>query len=108
MGIPVCRAAFMRVTGIGASSLTQTRQNTLSGHESSLSCQELGMSRLILNKNKPPLYLDARQWLEHYADTHGEQSPMDCLTFLPAGRKQFYYAQYALARIQQGREPASL
>ena len=67
------------------------------------------MNRLMLGRNHPPLYLDARQWLEHYADTHGEQSPMDCLTFLPAGRKMFYYAQYASARAQQvGLAPASL
>ena len=108
MGIPVCRAAFMRVTGIGASSLTKARPSALSGHASSLSRQELGMNRLMLGRNHPPLYLDARQWLEHYADTNGEQSPMDCLTFLPAGRKQFYYAQYASARAQQGLTPASL
>ena len=87
MGIPVCKAAFMRVTGIGASSLTKARQSAVSGHASSLSRQELGMNRLMLSRNHPPLYLDARQWLEHYADTHGEHSPMDCLTFLPAGRK---------------------
>ena len=58
------------------------------------------MNRLMLSRSHPPLYLDARQWLEHYADTHGEQSSMDCLTFLPAGRKQFYYAQYASANVR--------
>ena len=66
------------------------------------------MNRLMLSGNHAPLFLDARQWLEQYADTHGEHSPMDCLTFLPAGRKQFYHAQYLSARAQQGLEPASL
>ena len=108
MGMPVCKASFLRVTGIGANSLTRARQGAVMGLASSLSRQELGVSRLIRSTNKHPLYLDARQWLEHYADTHGEHSPMDCLTFLPAGKKQFYYAQYASARAKQGSKPASL
>ena len=108
MGVPVCKAAFMRITGISAWSLTQARRNVLRGHNSSLSRQELGLSRSIVSRNHPDLYIDARQWLEHYADTHGEHSPMDCLTFLPAGRKQFYYTQYSLIRSQQCRPAASL
>ena len=39
-------------------------------------------------------YLSARQWLEHYASTHAEMSPMDEKAYLPAGRKMFYYYQY--------------
>ena len=108
MGIPVCRAAFLRVTGIGVSSLTTARRCALEGHASSLSRKTLGMHRLIVGTSHDPLFLDARQWLEHYADTHGEQAPMELLTFLPAGRKQFYWAQYKLMREQQGLEPAAL
>ena len=35
-----------------------------------------------------------RQWLEWYADTHAEQSPMDAKAYLLAGRKAFYFAHY--------------
>ena len=51
------------------------------GATSSLSRKELHIGQRIVDTNRELLYLGARQWLEHYADTHGEQSPMDCLTF---------------------------
>ena len=39
-------------------------------------------------------YLGARAWLEWYAETHAEMSPMNLQAYLPAGRKCFYYAHY--------------
>ena len=48
----------------------------MQGDRSSMSSQELGKVRLIQLNSKPPLYLDARAWLEVYASAHGEQSPM--------------------------------
>lgn len=80
--------AFMRLTGVGASSLSTARSAALSGHQSSLSRRELDYSRGITAFSKPPKYLDARQWLENYAMTHGEQSPMRLQVVLPSGRKR--------------------
>ena len=91
LGVHICRVAFLKLTGIGASSLVKARESALRNHLSSMSFKELNTCLRIVNTNQEPLYMDARQWLEHYADTHGEQSPMDCVTFLPSGRKQFYY-----------------
>ena len=39
------------------------------------------------NTNKAATYLMARQWLEWYADTHAEISPMHGEAYLLAGRK---------------------
>eukprot|EP00974_Lingulodinium_polyedra_P107988 10453727-Lingulodinium_polyedra.AAC.1 len=48
----------------------------------------------IGNHSKAAAYLGARQWLAWYAETHAELSPQDNRTYLPAGRKCFYYAHY--------------
>ena len=103
MGEAVCREAFLRLTGIGSSSLCTARDGASKGCQSSLSREELQLRRSILNTNKENLYLDARQWLEHFADTHGDASPIDCLTFLPSGRRSFYHNQYVFQRTQQNR-----
>ena len=50
------------------------------------------------NTNKPKLCVGARQWLEWYADTAGDHSPMHLETFLPKGRKSCYYAMYVYVR----------
>ena len=98
LGYNVCRTAFRCLTGIGSSSLSSARAAAIAGHESSLSRSELGMCKLIRNTNKDKLYLDARCWLEHYADRAGDHSPMDVDTFLPKGRKYCYWAFYAQDR----------
>ena len=103
MGLRVCRVAFLLLTGLGASSLMKAREAAMQGKQSSLSRVDLQLHRRIANTNKENLYIDARQWLEHYADTHGDHSPMDCLTFLPCGRKRFYYNQYVFNKNQQKR-----
>ena len=46
----------------------------------------------MASTNKSAANLGARQWLEWYADSHAERSPMDGKAYLPAGRKAFYYA----------------
>ena len=94
LGQPVCRNAFMTLTGIGAWSLTDARTKAESGHKSCLSRAELGNKLLIQNTSRPKLYLDARNWLMHYADTHAEKSPISLESYLPAGRKAFYHAAY--------------
>eukprot|EP00812_Abedinium_dasypus_P011432 NODE_498_length_1524_cov_2.803268.p1 GENE.NODE_498_length_1524_cov_2.803268~~NODE_498_length_1524_cov_2.803268.p1 ORF type:complete len:436 (+),score=56.79 NODE_498_length_1524_cov_2.803268:192-1310(+) len=106
MGEDVCRDAFLALAGVCVSSLEAARNGALRETKSSLSLKELLMCQRIANTNREPLYLDARQWLEHYAGSHGEQSPMDCLTFLPAGRKQFYYFHYKHDRETQKRNAA--
>ena len=63
---------------------------------------------LIVRGSKPKLLLDARQWLEVYADTHAEQSPISLTSYLPGGRKQFYWLIYERDRKLQRRQAASL
>ena len=98
LGNRVCRRAFMALTGIGPYSLSKARSDAARNARSSLSSSELGNCLLIKNTIKPKLYLDARRWLEWYADTSGEQSPMHIETFLPNGRKSDYYAMYVYNR----------
>ena len=69
---------------------------------------ELSYFLKIVNTNKSKLYLDARQWLEHYASTHGDHSPMDGTMTLPSGRKYFYYRLYVESAKRSGVEPASM
>ena len=98
LGYQVCKAAFLLLTGIGSSSLTAARKAAIAGHELRLSPREKGICQLIRNTNKEKLYLDARRWLLHYAETAGGHSPMDIDTYLPKGRKQCYWAMYVHVR----------
>ena len=108
LGQLVCENAFRMITGISSWSLTRARAGAQAGHASSLSNAELGSSQMIKSASKQNLYLDARQWLEHYAATHAEQSPISLQLELPAGRKFFYYMAYAEDRSSQGRPTAAL
>ena len=94
LGVYVCEAAFQRLTGVGSWALTKARSAALDGHASSLSRSELGYTQLVRNTNKQNVYLDARQWLERYADSHAEQSSISGRMELPSGRKGFYYCAY--------------
>ena len=94
LGRPVCRNAFMTLTGIGAWSLTDARKKAESGNKSCLSRHERGDNILVQNTSQPKKYLDARNWLVHYADTHAEKSPISLESYLPAGRKAFYHSAY--------------
>ena len=98
LGKNVCRRAFLALTGLGSNSLTRARSAAAADKRSSLSGAELGSCLLIKNTNRPKLYLDARMWLEHFADSSGEHSPMHIETFLPNGRKSDYYAMYVYNR----------
>ena len=77
------------LTGITSYVLSQARDAALQGHSSALSVHEVGMHACIRNQSKPHVYLSARQWLDNYASTHAEMSPMDYKAFLPSGRKSF-------------------
>ena len=95
MGHHVCKEAFVKITGIGNWSVQHARDMVLNGTVSSLSRRELGYARVIQARNKEPKYLDARAWLEHYADKFGDRSPMEMMTYLPKGRTSTVYALYA-------------
>ena len=108
LGHSVCENAFRMLTGISSWSLTRARAGAKAGHLSSLSNAELGSSQMIKSASKANLYLDAHQWLEHYAATHAEQSPISLQLELPAGRKFSYYTAYAEDRSSRGRPTAAL
>ena len=108
LGQPVCRVAFMRLTGIGGSSLTAAKNAVLMHKVSSCAHNELSRWMLIVSNSKPPMYLDCRQWLEWYADTHADKSPLTLTSYLPGGRKSFYHLIYEQDRRSAGLIPASL
>ena len=86
--------ALILLTGMTSYLLGQARDAALQGNNSALSVQEVGIHACIRNHAKAHVYLSARQWLDNYASTHAEMSPMDYKAFLPSGRKVFYYYQY--------------
>lgn len=94
MGFRVCRDAFLRLTGLGVSQLQEARQGAVEGKRSWLSGCEMGLYQSIRNTSKAKAYLSARQWLEHYAVTHAERSPMKFGAYLPGARKLFYWHHY--------------
>ena len=100
LGMNVCRDAFLALSGMGVSTLQAARDAALAGKVSwsSESERELhGFSMHADSHNKThgrSAYLGARAWLEWYAETHAEMSPMSLQAYLPAGRKCFYYAHY--------------
>jgi hypothetical protein len=108
LGYSVCRIALMKLSGIGSWSLTEARKKADSNQKSCLSRRELGNAILIQNTNKPKQYIDARNWLVHYADTHSDRSPISLECYLPAGRKAFYHAMYEHERKAAGKPSASL
>ena len=108
LGQEVCRDAFRILTGIGNSSLTTAKQSVIQRKQSSHALSELSTWLKIVATNKPKLYLDARQWLEWYADTHAERSPISLTAYLPRGRKKFYYLIYERDRRSRGCECAQL
>ena len=108
LGQPVCREAFRLLTGIGQSSLTRAKESVMQMRRTSSARSELSHWLDIVATNKPKLYLDARQWLEYYADTHAEQSPISLTSYLPGGRKQFYHLIYERDRQRTGQLAASL
>ena len=107
MGFHVCKPAWVKITGIGNWSLTEALKKVKADKRSSLSRREVGISRNIEVNAKEAKYLDARAWLEHYAEKFGDHSPTDFVTYIPKGRKSAVHALYAHDRTCQGREYAS-
>ena len=96
-GVRVCSRAFQILAGISAGAIQDIRVKVSKGvvniwKESSLSWMA------IKNASKAHRYIDSRNWLEAYAENHGEKSPMSLRVYLPAGRKFFYHSQYEYER----------
>ena len=108
LGHTVCYKAFRALTGIGGASLTDARLAAQEGRMSAYGASELNTYLSAPANSKPAMYLDARQWLEHYADTHAELSPMTLEAYLPCGRKEMYHHQYHADRRGMGKKPCSL
>ena len=108
LGQKVCRTAFRLITGIGNSSLQSAREAVLHNKVSSCGNNEIGRWMLIISNSKPAHYLDCRQWLERYADSHADQSPHTLTSYLPGGRTSFDYLIYEHDRNEAGLIPASL
>ena len=96
-GIRVCVRAFQKLTGISAGTMHNIREKIGKGVVNISSNSGLAWME-IRNQATAKRYLDARVWLESYADIHGEKSPMSLQVFLPAGRKFFYHSQYHYER----------
>ena len=108
LGHPVCVRALRALTGLGGSSLTDARNAVRDGRKTVYGANELMTYLSAPANSKPALYLDARQWLEYYSDTHAEMSPMTLEAYLPAGRKEMYWHQYRADRVRLTRTPCSL
>ena len=101
LGIRVCQKAFTMLAGVGSSSLMAARGMASTGHVRAIAGKELLGGALIKPTNKDPKYVDAREWLEVYAERHAEQSPMTGAFMLPAGRKVLYWLQYVHERLSE-------
>lgn len=95
--------AFKLITGIGESTLQVMREAVAKGQQSFFTRQERGMFMEIKCHAKAAAYVDARAWLEEYAEAHAEQSPITGLYLLPAGRRSFYHLAYLHDRKQDRR-----
>ena len=83
--------ALVALEGISTRMFQQAREGSIRGQLSTLSVHEMGMHAPInTTHNKSAPYLVARQWLEHDAATHAEQSPMGDNSYLPFGRTVLY------------------
>lgn len=101
MGHAVCTEAFKLVTGIGASTLQEMRCAIANGQVSFHTQKELGNFMEIRCHAKAARYIDARSWLEHYAETHAEQSPTNGMYVLPCGRVKLYHLAYEADRLEE-------
>ena len=97
MGVNVCSRAFIRLTGIAAGTLQNVHNKIAQGVKTVWPSTALSWMS-VREQSKAHRYLDACNWLENYAETHGEKSPMRLQIFLPAGRKFYYHSQYYYER----------
>ena len=88
-GSKICRNAFVALTGIHPDNLQRARQIATGVRRPPL---PPGFSAWIMHR--PLTYINARAWLVQYAKTHADTSPMNDRLWLPAGRRQDYFAVY--------------
>jgi hypothetical protein len=81
-GTPVCRNAFIAITGIHADTLQKARGLAMGTALPALPAHGVWVMR------RPLVYIITRAWLLTYAKTHGDTSPLEDLIYLPAGRKE--------------------
>ena len=107
LGMWVCRGAFCKAAGVGASFITSCRTDAINNRQSYHAmydnCFE-GEGGPRSNQRRAA-YLDARAWIREYARTHASQSPISGRFELPAGRKQFYHSCYCYDRQHQQTPP---
>ena len=70
--------------------------------------KDLQVCQRIVRTKQEPLYLGAGQWLDHCADSRGEQSPHARHTVLPAVRKEFCCTIGIHHRAQHSHRAASI
>lgn len=87
-GEKVCRDAFIALTGIHADTLQKARRAATTGALP----LDLGYGPWLGKKSMK--YMNARAWLLSYAKSHGDTSPLCDKIYLPAGRREFFYAVY--------------
>ena len=80
-GFPVCRQAFIAITGIHADTLQKARGVGIGKNLQPLPAHGVWVMR------RPLVYILTRAWLLTYGKAHGDTSPMDDAIYLPAGRK---------------------
>jgi len=108
LGQRVCLTAFQMLTGVGGSTLQALREAIRKGQVSFSNTFALAAAQSIKNLAKSHRYIDAREWLEVYAETHAEQSPMTGIFHLPSARRSLYYELYVHDRTQSGGSLAHL
>lgn len=96
-GVRVCTRAFQKLSGISAGLIQDIRSRIAKGAVNIWSSRSISWLE-VKNQSKAARYLDCRAWIEAYAETHGEKSPMSLRVYLPAGRKFFYHSQYEYER----------
>ena len=100
-GFEVCREAFIKLTGIHADTLQVARGIAL-GKSGRAQIPQVHRDRASKK------YVEARSWLLAYADVHADSSPLRDSLYLPAGRRQYYYAVYFRECVTRGRPPSEI
>jgi hypothetical protein len=90
LGIPMCRTAFLMVTGLHVNVLQAARKAALGD----------GPVGGWLQRRSPK-YHDCRAWLLDYSQTHGDTSSLIDQIYLPCGAIELYYSVYFRVRTSQ-------
>ena len=87
-GIRVCSQAFQKLTRVSAGTLQNVR-NKINQGVMNIWRRDSMTWLSIRNTPKALRYLDCRSWLETYAETHGERSPMSLQIFFLLAENSF-------------------